>query len=627
MEIPHQFPGYCFGLFSVSESSTSFFQNCAGWQLGFCPLSPFFFIFQIASIFLFLNQLYRQVHSDWHPNFIIFQPVFFSSLAWVDLFILLVQLCIIFYIYKLSHKKDDPPKPFKYELLWSKSIAVSCFLITFSLFTFSINRPIFDFIGWMNYGVEGIEGSLLPIESNAIINSNLEFATSLGLMNFHVANTFSYIHRLNLTMQKEWSAQQLKKAKKVFSEQHQSNSLKSPLFGSAKGRNVYLVQLESLQHFAIDLKEDGKHLMPTMNRLSHELGLSWEYIFDVTMGGGTADAEFSALTGLPPDPGLPTAIFHFNNISRPLPLVLKELGWHTSSFHGFYSSIYNRSVWHRAFGIESLYFEDKYSANKGGWGIDDDTFFKESVSFIANTPMPHFNFLISLTQHHPYSLDKDIKISDPTHGKLKDKVATGYLKTSMYIDKAIQTFLDHLEKKNLLNNSIFIFYGDHIGKMNPNNQEALSTYLNMNISSIPMKKIPLIIYIPGKEKLLAKYRKDISQIPGTIYDIYPTILHLLGIKAEYGILGTHLLNKGQQNKSFFIDEQHVIFNKLLINVKSKTVIDYTKSTSAPIIDQDEISLQISKAFSQWKTILDMYNIQDGQKKIIEERNLIPQSEK
>ena len=58
--------------------------------------------------------------------------------------------------------------------------------------------------------------------------------------------------------------------------------------------------------------------------------------------------------------------------------------------------------------------------------------------------------------------------------------------------------------------------------------------------------LPIIIVIPGQEKFIQEYQSEIKDTVGGLYDIYPTIMHLLGYDIPMGIFGSHLFVKNEE---------------------------------------------------------------------------------
>ena len=70
-----------------------------------------------------------------------------------------------------------------------------------------------------------------------------------------------------------------------------------------RGKNIFVVHLESLQQFMIDYKQNGQEVMPNLNKLYHSSNtLAFDNFFHQVGQGKTADAEMmleNSLYGLP----------------------------------------------------------------------------------------------------------------------------------------------------------------------------------------------------------------------------------------------------------------------------------------------------------------------------------------
>ena len=72
-----------------------------------------------------------------------------------------------------------------------------------------------------------------------------------------------------------------------------------PLFGLAKGRNLIMIQLESVQGFTMDMAYKGQPVTPFLSQLIREEGTFYfENFFHQLGSGNTSDAEFAANNGL-----------------------------------------------------------------------------------------------------------------------------------------------------------------------------------------------------------------------------------------------------------------------------------------------------------------------------------------
>ena len=109
---------------------------------------------------------------------------------------------------------------------------------------------------------------------------------------------------------------------------------------------------------------------------------------------------------------------------------------------------------------------------------------------------------------------------------------------------------------------VFI-YGDH--PVNTKHNDIIKQKLGIDLLSIREQRTPLIIIIPGKEAVIAAHRDKYSFIVSGLHDLFPTMLHLLGIEVPVGIFGIN---------QFVPNEQRVAFPWYIINngyIKNGTI--------------------------------------------------------
>ena len=62
--------------------------------------------------------------------------------------------------------------------------------------------------------------------------------------------------------------------------------------GTMRGKNIFVIHLESLQQFMIDYKQNGQEVMPNLNKLYHSSNtLAFDNFFHQVGQGKTSDAE------------------------------------------------------------------------------------------------------------------------------------------------------------------------------------------------------------------------------------------------------------------------------------------------------------------------------------------------
>lgn len=313
--------------------------------------------------------------------------------------------------------------------------------------------------------------------------------------------------------------------------------------GVAKGKNIFVIHLESLQQFMIDYKQDGQEVMPNLNKLYHANDtLAFDNFFHQVGQGKTADAEMmleNSLYGLPEGSAMVTD--GTTNTFQSAPALLhQKLGYTTASFHGDVPSFWNRDNAYKSFGYQYFFSKEYYPKAKdydAGYGMKDKIFMKESAHYIEQLPQPFYAKLITVTNHYPYILDKQNKDIQPWN--TGDDTVDPYVQTARYLDESLGEFLDYLDKSGLRQNSVLILYGDHYGISN-NHQPAIAQILHKkkvtNYDLAMFQKVPFMINMPG-------LKGGIDHTYGGEIDVLPTIEDLLGISSKnYIQFGQDLLS-------------------------------------------------------------------------------------
>ncbi|MFT9201635.1 LTA synthase family protein [Lentilactobacillus hilgardii] len=328
-------------------------------------------------------------------------------------------------------------------------------------------------------------------------------------------------------------------------------------FGKEKGKNVFIIHLESFQQFLINYKVDGKEVTPHLNAFyKNRHTLSFDNFYHQVAQGKTSDAEMmleNSLYGLPQGSAMVT--YGGQNTFQAAPAILDQRGYTTAAFHGDVPSFWNRDSTYKSWGYQyffsSQYYKTKPSYNVG-YGMKDKIFFRDAANYIQQLPQPFYAKLITLTNHYPYLLDK--QNTDFPATKTGDKTVDPYVQTAHYLDQAFAEFLNYLKKTGLYKNSVIVLYGDHYGISN-NHRPAIAQLLHKkSINSYDLaqfQKVPFMIHAAG-------LKGGIRQTYGGEIDVLPTLLHLLGIKDNNTIqFGTDLLSKQHDQRVAFRDGDFV----------------------------------------------------------------------
>jgi len=308
--------------------------------------------------------------------------------------------------------------------------------------------------------------------------------------------------------------------------------LDGDLFGAAKGKNLILVQMESMQNMVIDKEYNGQEITPNLNKLiEDESSIYFDNFYSQIGAGNTSDAEFAANNSLFGSIESYTYQLFQDNYFYGLPKVLASEGYETAAFHGYKKDFWNRAGIYPSLGFNQFFGGDDYISDHikgiGGGnivGISDSAFFKQTIDFMQDMKEPFYGFVVTLSSHNPFGLPdqlKELKIKPEDTGN----VFGSYLNSVHYADKCLGEFFDELKESGLYDDSIIILYGDHfaMSKSDDRVSESVSNWLGHEYSYDEMNNVPLIVHIPGENV------NETISISGGELDLLPTISYLMGV--------------------------------------------------------------------------------------------------
>lgn len=276
------------------------------------------------------------------------------------------------------------------------------------------------------------------------------------------------------------------------------------MFGTAKGKNVIVVSLESLQTFLIGATVNGQEVTPFLNQFTKE-SYYFDNFFHQTGQGKTSDAEFLVDTSLYPlDRG---AVFftHGNNEYTATPEILRQQGYYTAVFHANNATFWNRNIMYPALGYDRYYNELDYKITpetKLNWGLKDIEYFDQSVDMLKQVKQPFYTRFLTLTNHYPFTYDDNTKLIDEYNSG--DGVFDRYMVTARYLDEAMKHFIERLKAEGIYDNSVIVFYGDHYG-ISENHNRAMAQFLGKEeitaFDHMNLQKTPMFIHVPGQKKV------------------------------------------------------------------------------------------------------------------------------
>ena len=328
------------------------------------------------------------------------------------------------------------------------------------------------------------------------------------------------------------------------------------MFGIAEGKNLIVVTLESLQTFTINNEVNGQTITPFLNELTKdEDTIYFPNFYHQTGLGKTSDSEFLLENSLYPLSGGAVFFTHSGNSYNSMAEKLGNEGYYTNVQHANTKSFWNRDMMYKSMNIDAFQDIQSYTVEEGqavNWGMKDIPFFEQSVDLMADMPQPFYNRLITLTNHHPFTLDEEDKFIDEYNSN--SGTLNRYFQTARYLDEAVKVLFDDLKEKGLYEDSIIVMYGDHYG-ISENHNEAMAQYLGKEITpyeSAQLQKVPFFVHIPGYGK------GHVDEEVGGQIDMRPTILHMLGIDTSNDLqLGGDLFSEEHEEFVIFRDGRFV----------------------------------------------------------------------
>lgn len=323
-----------------------------------------------------------------------------------------------------------------------------------------------------------------------------------------------------------------------FKNKNASNLPDNQYSGIFKGKNLLVIQVESLENFVINQSVNGQEITPNLNKLLGN-SLYFSNYNDEVNQGTTSDADLMTNTSIyPVTSGSTFFRYPDNKYYNSLPRILRRQGYFTQAMHADKGSYWNWMPALQSIGFQNCIDSSVLKGNEIiGLGLSDRCFFNQATSIIEKNKQPYYTFLITLSGHAPFNLPNEYR-ELKLNSDLEKSHMGGYLQTVHYEDKQLGAFIDNLRKNGDLKNTAVVIYGDHCGvhKYYQNEVEVTKGTESWMIDN--HKELPVIIYDSSLKG------KEITTVGGQI-DLMPTLLYLMGVdKSEYvnTAMGHNLLN-------------------------------------------------------------------------------------
>ncbi|MCS0827764.1 LTA synthase family protein [Cytobacillus firmus] len=317
--------------------------------------------------------------------------------------------------------------------------------------------------------------------------------------------------------------EQLGKLKKKFEDKFETPA-ESAIFGKYKGKNLIVIQAESLNTFPIGLNINDQEITPNIDSLIESSSYYPNTYLQIGRGN-TSDAEFVANNSMYPIAAKGVYQTYPDNKYLSLPVALNKMGYSTSATHGNSADFWNRQEAYREQGYDQFYHINHPEIDRSnilGMGISDESIFNQMADLYKEMEKPFYNFIVTLSVHRPFELPIEQQYLD-LPAEFKDTPTGNYLQSVHYFDRALGSFIEELKEENLWDETLFVMYGDHYGLV-PKNEGEIKKLLGVTFDEKERFRIPLIIHHPDQQT------SQVNTITASQMDIYPTISTLLGIE-------------------------------------------------------------------------------------------------
>ena len=384
-----------------------------------------------------------------------------------------------------------------------------------------------------------------------------------------------------------------------------------------EGKNIIAIHAESMMTNVMDLKFNDLEVTPNLNRLASE-GMFFNNFYSQVSVGTSSDSELTYNTSLMPTKSGTAFVSYSNRKYVGIPSLLNEKGYYTFSMHANNADFWNRRTMHKNLGYQRFYSKTDYEVKKEnviGLGLSDKEFFKQSIDKIEKINAENdkwYGLLIMLSNHTPFSeVDKygefpvDIKETITKEDGTTEEVVYPYMegtklgnyfKSIHYADSALGEFIEGLDEKGLLENTVIVLYGDHDARLPRKNYDRLYNYDKETDSVMEEdnpeykeydsyqyelgRKVPFIIWT--KDMHGTKLNFTNSNVMG-MYDVVPTLGNMFGFHNKY-ILGHDIFDIKENNIVCFPNGNWVN-NKLYYNSQKAAYLPLTEEE----ISEEEIA--------------------------------------
>jgi phosphoglycerol transferase MdoB-like AlkP superfamily enzyme len=289
-------------------------------------------------------------------------------------------------------------------------------------------------------------------------------------------------------------------------------------YASARGKNVILLVVESLNSWVIDFKIDGREVTPTLNALCRdtENNLLTLNMRSQVKNGRSSDGIFMYNTGLLP---LTTEAVASTYGDVPYPSLVKALG----NYDSFYACCDEPTLWNVrnmsvVYGYRDFYGRAEiHEEVKANGYLQDKALLEEVSRLIPEYKQPLIALVATAGMHFPYNEPMEPTTWVQQSGRYTREVRC-YLECANAFDTALAQFLNDLKSQGIYDNTMIVIVSDHseVVDDNPAGRPSIDPEGDRCV---------LLIINSGQNGVIAG---PVGQI-----DVFPTLVEVLGADSQH----------------------------------------------------------------------------------------------
>lgn len=437
------------------------------------------------------------------------------------------------------------------------------------------------------------EGNEASYDKNMLIKNSTIYGYYIYDIKNVITNNNSSKYKDKASMMKDYEA-----LKAQYDEKY--GEIKYNLAGSLAGKNIIIVQLESLQNFMINRKIDGQEITPNLNKFFNEnIRFTDMHMQSYTT---TADSEHSTITSVyPVENGMAFSKYYTNKYDD-IYKILHQNDYFTSYIHGNDAAFWNRGCVYGLLDVDDLALKDELDDYEYINGfLSDESVYLQGAERLSEYNQPFFSYIVAASSHIPYELEglQDRSKVSLDVGKYKGTYFGNYLEAANYADYAFGVFIDKLKENGLYDDTSILVFGDHNGLFMYDEYmlefiEQIDDNFTDAEKQINFSNVLCGLRVPGVSNVVID--KPISKL-----DIKPTFCYLCGIEDGFS-LGTNMF----ASKDFVCtNNERIITDKYFYSEGW-----YDRATGERLdletMDQD-IAAELDTYYENMRTELDISN--------------------